>query len=1165
MSEIAQFSIAFSDFVGCWPAPTEGGNKEVHTATSTYRETLRRPGLQPFLWTQFLGAFNDNLFKIVVSMLVVQGVTAASAGRNLSLVGGIFILPFLLFSGYAGQLADVYSKRSVLIITKSLEIVATTLGLLAFLLGRLELMYAVLFLIALQATFFSPAKYGILPEVLPDRDLSRANGLLEMSTFVAIVAGTAIGSFLFDVWKDRLWMIGVVVLGVALGGTASSFGIPRVAAAAPGTRIRVNPWGEIADGLTRLRRDRVLWLTVIGISYFWFLGALLQLVMVLFGGQVLKLDDRWIGLLTACAAVGIGLGSLVAGRLSGDKVELGLAPIGSIGMGVFAIVLSRCTHSFWAAAFNLAVVGFFGGLFAVPLNALLQQRSGGQEKGRLMATNNFLNMVAILFASGALWLCSDGLGLTPDRIILTFGVLTLLSSVYVLSVVPEFLIRFSLWLLTHTLYRIRIVGQEHVPFRGPALLVCNHMAHIDGLLVGSCVQRFIRFMVDKPYYEHTALNWLMRLMKAIPVAASPAEAAATLERAREELRHGHVVCIFAEGAISRTGNLLPFTRGFERIVEGLDVPVIPVYLDQVRGSVFSFRNGRFVWKWPTRIPYSVTVTFGAPLSATATAAQVRQAILELGTDAVSHRFGRGDLLHLRFLRTARRRWFSFAMADSSGRELTYGKALAGSLALARRIRDRCRDERMVGIMLPASVGGALANIATLLAGKVPVNLNFTAGSEAIASAVEQCRIGTVLTSRVFLAKAKLAAPDGACFLEDVMKDITLAQRLGMLAVGLLLPSRVIEWLFVGGDRHPDTLATVIFSSGSTGVPKGVMLSHRNIVANLEGIAQVYWVVDDDRLMGVLPFFHSFGFTGSLWLPLVTGFGVVYHANPMDAGTIGEMVQKHRATMIISTPTFCLGYARKCSAEQFATLRYSVVGAEKLREPIARAFKEKYGLDLLEGYGCTEMGPVVSVNAPDYPAAGQKGMKAGTVGHPLPGVAAKVVDRETGQPVEPGTEGLLLVKGANRMLGYLDAPEKTRDVLREGWYVTGDIATIDEDGFIRLTDRVSRFSKIAGEMVPHVKIEETITQMLGDFACVVTAIPDESKGERLVAFYTSQEVSPAALWSRLGESNLPKLWIPKRENLHYLDVIPLLGSGKVDLKRVRELALERAGGGPPLTT
>src|SRR5260221_7924605 len=333
----------------------------------SYGDTLKHRGLQPFLWTQFLGAFNDNLFKIVVSMLAVHAATQANAGRQLSLVGVVFILPFLLFSGYAGQLADVYSKRTVLVVSKSLEIVAATLALAAFFFGHLQLTYAVLFLIALQATFFSPAKYGILPEMLPDRDLSRANGVLEMSTFVAIVVGVAAGGAMFDAWQKQLWMVGVIVVAIALGGTALSFRIPDVAPAAPGRAIDANPWREIGLGLKRLRGDRVLMHTVIGISYFWFLGSLLQLLMILFGTQVLHLDDTRTAFLTAFAAIGIGVGSMAAGRLSGDKVELGLAPIGSIGMGVFAIALADSTHSFAAAASNLTLVGLSACLLPVSL------------------------------------------------------------------------------------------------------------------------------------------------------------------------------------------------------------------------------------------------------------------------------------------------------------------------------------------------------------------------------------------------------------------------------------------------------------------------------------------------------------------------------------------------------------------------------------------------------------------------------------------------------------------------------------------------------------------------------------------------------------------------------------------------------------------------------
>ena len=1127
-----------------------------------YRDTLSHRGLQPFLWTQFLGAFNDNLFKIVVSMLAVHAATEANSGRELGLVGIVFILPFLLFSGYAGELADVYSKRTVLVVTKSLEIVAATLALVAFVAGHLNLTYVVLFLIALQATFFSPAKYGILPEMLPDRDLSRANGVLEMSTFVAIVAGTAIGSFMFDALHDRLWIVGMTVIGVAVTGTALSFRIPRVAAAAPGRRVSLNPWGEIAAGLRTLRANRILWQTVVGISYFWFLGALLQLVMILFGTETMGLQDRWVGILTTFAAFGIAAGSLAAGRLSGDKVEPGLAPIGSIGMGVFAILLSRSGRSFTWAAINLALVGFFGGLFAVPLNALLQQKSGEQEKGRLMATNNFLNTIAIMLASGALWICRDIVGLGPERIILVFGLFTLAASVYVLTIVQEFLVRFTLWLVTHTIYRIRIVGQENVPFRGGALLVCNHLSHIDGALVGSCIQRFVRFLVWKPYYEHWAINPLLRMLHAIPVGGGR-EGLAAIDEARRQLEAGHVVCIFAEGAISRTGNLLPFKKGLEHIVSGLDVPIIPVYLDRVWGSVFSFERGKFLWKWPKRIPYPVTVAFGSPLPSTTPAAEVRIALMTVGAHATAMRRGPRDVLGRQFIRSAKRHWGSFCMADATTPPMTYGRALTGALLLSRWIRNNADAAEHIGLLLPSSVGGALANTAATLSGKIPVNLNFTAGREGMQAAIDKCRIRTILTSRRFLEKADIPAEQfqGLVFLEDVMGSIASTAKVRMLVTARLVPARLLARLY-SREGRADSVATVVFSSGSTGTPKGVMLSQRNILADCDAVTQVFHLESTDVMVGVLPFFHSFGYTITLWLPLIEGFGVVFHPNPMDAKTIGDLAEKYRGSILVSTPTFYAAYVRKIHQEQFAHVRFALVGAEKLRQPIADAFQEKFGIPLLEGYGCTEMSPVVAVNAPDWDATAerdrQRGTLVGSVGHPLPGVAAKVVDPETGEGPLIGRDGLLMVTGPSMMLGYLSEPERTAAVVRDGWYATGDIARIDDAGFIRITDRLARFSKIGGEMVPHMKVEEEIQGLIDPQAsCVVTAVPDDTRGERLVAFYTDAALSPADVWERLIGTDLPRLWVPKREDIRLIDAIPSLGTGKVDLRAVRERAAQAA--------
>ncbi len=359
---------------------------------------------------------------------------------------------------------------------------------------------------------------------------------------------------------------------------------------------------------------------------------------------------------------------------------------------------------------------------------------------------------------------------------------------------------------------------------------------------------------------------------------------------------------------------------------------------------------------------------------------------------------------------------------------------------------------------------------------------------------------------------------------------------------------------------PDATATIIFSSGSTGIPKGVVLSHRNILANIDAIGEVFQIKHRDVMIGVLPFFHSFGFTTTLWFPLIAGFGVAYHPNPTDAKTIGDLAERYHGTILVSTPTFCAAYIRKIKPEQFAHLRIAMVGAEKLREPIASAFRDKFGLDLLEGYGCTEMSPVVSANAPDaaHGGASRYGVKPGSVGRPLPGVEARIVDVETREGPLTGTEGLLLLKGPNLMMGYLDDEEQTRAVMSDGWYVSGDIARIDEDGFIHITDRLSRFSKIGGEMVPHMKIEETLAALLEEgYAAAVTAVPDESRGERIVAFYTDPALRPGDLWEQLSSTPLPRLWIPKKDDIHFIESIPTLGTGKVDLRRVRDLAASLA--------
>lgn len=1119
-----------------------------------YAGLFRDGGFQAFLWTQFLGAFNDNVYKMIVSILAVEIAANAALGAHyLGLANAVFMIPFFLFAGHSGQLADRFSKTRVLQLTKAFEIVVMLTGIGALLSHRIEPLLVVLFMLAMQANFFSPAKYGILPEMVGEAQLARANGLLELTTYAAIVLGTSFGPFLFEHWKDSPMTMGLTLLGIAVAGSLASIKITHVPASGSSEPFHWNPFAEIWTGAVRLRQNRGLWLTVLGISYVWFLGDLFQMAILLMSQETLHVTAGAIGPLMCALAVGIGAGSIAAGRLSGDHVELGLVPLGSALMGVCCAALGMTTSYPWALAW-LAAFGFSGGLFVVPLNAYLQDRADATEKGRVLATNNVVNTLAMILATPVLWLLHNQLHWKASEMILALGVLTVGATAYVLWLLPDISLRFVLWCGVHTMFRVRIVGGERVPRSGGALLVSSHVSFADALLVGCTTNRMIRFLMWQPYFEIGLLRPFLHLLQAIPLpTGAPKQSIRALRNAKQELESGNLVCIFPEGGITRTGHLQPFQRGFERIVDGLDVPVIPVYLEGLWGHPLSMKGGGLFrsWAWPLR--REVIIYIGEPVSGTISPAELHLRVMALSSRAADLRKKDRDTLPRRFVATARKNWFAPAVADSMGKNLTFGKTLSAAVLLRRWLDAERAGEEFIGLLLPSSVGGTVANLGVTLAGRTAVNLNFTTGEESMRSAVNRCGTRTVLTARAFLEKAGLPATEGMVFLED------LTAKWGRVAkVRAVLAARFAPASWLAGRAHPDSIAAVIFSSGSTGEPKGIQLTHWNLISNIEAVAQVYGVDSRDCMLGVLPFFHAFGYTYTLWFPLIRGFRSVLHANPMDAKTIGELAAGHRATLLLSTPTFCLSYLRKCTREQFSTLRFVLVGAEKLRAPLAEAFYEKFGVMPLEGYGCTEMGPVVAVNALDIPGCRppQIGNRPGSVGRPIPGVAVRIVDPGTMEPLPAGSEGLLLVSGPSRMAGYLGDPARTREVLHDGFYVTGDIARLDEDGFLHIVDRLSRFSKIAGEMVPHVKVEEALSPVLNHTPCVVVGIPDDHRGERLAVLYTREDATPTQLVESLRATELPPLWIPKRENIYRVEAIPTLGTGKTDLRRARTIALER---------
>jgi acyl-[acyl-carrier-protein]-phospholipid O-acyltransferase/long-chain-fatty-acid--[acyl-carrier-protein] ligase len=738
---------------------------------------------------------------------------------------------------------------------------------------------------------------------------------------------------------------------------------------------------------------------------------------------------------------------------------------------------------------------------------------------------------------------------------------------------PAALLKPLWWLATHTIYRMRVHGRQHVPASGPVLLVCNHVSYVDWMLIWAACPRRVRFVAWAGWKKNPLLRLFLRVTRSIAIDgnAGPKAIVAALRKITEALDNGETICLFPEARLTRTGLMLPFHRGFERVLKQAKKPVavIPVCISQLWGSIFSYRGGRVIWKFPERLPYPVSVMFGEALPQTVRAPEARQRIQELSAETAVRDSDRSRPVHRHFVRVASslRQLFRPCFIDTTAatpRTLSYAKALVGSMVISRWLKGQIGGEKNVGVWLPSSVGSALTNIALAFLGRTSVNLNYTTGNDSLRSAVQQTGMKTVITSKRFLSRMPLElGPEiKLVMLEEAAGAIGKWQRIRTFLAVLLLPGWMIDrWLLGLGVHSLDDIATIIFSSGSTGEPKGVMLSHRNIAANAESTVAHIGVDHHDRILGVLPFFHSFGYTVTFWMPLAMGGSVVYYPDPRQAKEIGELSRIHRCTIFLATATFMRFYLRRCAPDDFKTLRLLVCGAEKLPPALAKDFEAKFGILPLEGYGITELSPVISANITDQEIDGTRYIcnKLGTVGHPIPGVAARILDADLSQPQPIGQEGMIFIKGANVMAGYLNKPELTAKVIVDGWYNTGDMGRLDDDGFITITGRLSRFAKIGGEMVPLEKVEEDLHAVLGttDRLLAVTALPDEKKGERLIVLHLDTLTMPIPeLTTKLGERGLPNLWVPGDRDFYLVPELPVLGSGKLDLRRVKELAIEK---------
>lgn len=749
------------------------------------------------------------------------------------------------------------------------------------------------------------------------------------------------------------------------------------------------------------------------------------------------------------------------------------------------------------------------------------------------------------------------------------GVIVAIPIIFILGIwlAPTGFVWLVFWAFFRTFYRIRVHGLEHVPKSGPVLLTPNHVSWLDGFLIQFVTPRLVCTLVYAGNMKPRWIQRLARIWQAILISPGPKAIVKALQQAQDYLRSGEVVCIFPEGGITRNGQLQAFLPGMMKVLNETDAVVVPVYFDGLWGSIFSFSEGRYFWKMPQLRRRRIDVYFGEPLSGVTDPNLARRAVENLGAIALESRKQNMISVSDALIRSCKRRKSKSKLADSLGTDVTGGEALMRALILRRLLRRHvfAADERHVGILMPPLVGGVLTNAAVVLDKRIPVNLNYTVSSAVMNECIRVAGIKHVLTSRKVMEKFDFDLDAEVIYLEDFKEKVTLMDKLAGGLGAYVIPAGVLSRMMGLKAIDKDDVLTVIFTSGSTGTPKGVMLTYANVASNIEAIDQVIGLDPKDVIIGILPFFHSMGFTVTLWCVMTLDIKGVYHTNPLEPRQVGKLSRRHGGTILVSTPTFLRSYIRRVPREDFATLDTVVAGAEKLPRELCDAFEEKFGVRPVEGYGTTELSPLVSVNVPPSRDGGshQKTSCEGSVGRCIPGVSAKIVDVDSGEILGVDQPGMLWIKGPNVMKGYLNDPEKTGEVLKDGWYNTGDIAKLDKDGFIHITGRLSRFSKIGGEMVPHIRIEEAAQQFVGmdeeaGPSIAVASVPDKKKGERLVVLHTKIDKSPEQIVAHLKEQGFPNIYIPSVDSFAEIDAMPVLGTGKLDLKGLAKTAAELFG-------
>lgn len=1129
--------------------------------------------------TQYLGAFNDNFFRTAMATFVTYKVTSMSSESKsvvVSLAVALFMLPFFLFSAMAGELADKFRKDVLIKTTKGLEVVIALLAGIGFLTTNIPMLLGVLFLMGTQSAFFGPVKYSILPDILGEKQLIAGNGIIEAGTYGSILQGTIFGGLIITLTQIDLWgysfavsdkLLAGIILVVAILGLAASLFIPVQRPINAELKVDKNFLRSTWKNMAFAKQNHNIFLCILGISWFWMLGTALIAQMPSLAHSILNGTPGLFTFLLTLFSCGIGLGSLLCQFLVKGEITSKYVPISALLMTVFLADLALATSGYIPSAqpmdykaflmtfpgrrITLDLLGFAvcGGLYIVPLNAMLQFLATENTRSRVIATNNIVNSLFMVVGSG---FCALLLAL-HFTIPTVFGVIAFanaLAAVYICGLLPHHIIRMVLTRVLNWVYGVKVNGLEHWKnLQGNALIIANHTSFLDAVLLWVYLPGKLHFAIDTYVTRKWWVKPFLHLVKYFPIDPTNPMAVKSII---EEVKAGKRVVIFPEGRITMTGGLMKIYPGPAMIADKGGAKLLPVYLEGSQYSLFS----RFGTQLKTRPQSKITLTIQAPkmlhIDETLKGKERRLAAARGLYDIMANmKYEAGNvqetlidaLLDAYELVGRHKRIIN----DVTRRPLNFGQFLTAVFVLGKQMAKHQKPGEMAGFLLPNMTSSVVAFFGLRAFNITPCMLNFSTGIKNMLACCKAAKITTIFTSKLFLRQGGLVETAAALkqagirlvYLEDLKKQISGWDKLVGLAASYF-PRHYYKR--VRGSVTPQDPAVVLFTSGSEGTPKGVVLSHKNIQANRLQLQSVLDFGLKDRVFNAMPIFHSFGLTVGTLLPLLCGVPVFFYPSPLHYRIIPEMVYDRNATIIFGTDTFFSGYAKMAHPYDFYSVRLAVVGAEKLKEETIRKYYDQFGLRIMEGYGATETSPVLAVNTPMY-------FRRGSVGRLLPGIEYRL-------EVVPGVEagGKLLVKGANIMAGYLrDSNPGVLEPPSDGWYDTGDIVRLDQDGFVFILGRAKRFAKIAGEMISLAAVETEINALWPGKMHAVVNIPDERKGEQLVLFTTEPTAERGALAAAFRQKGLSELAVPK--TIRIVDEIPLMGTGKTDYVKLKEMALQ----------